>query len=342
MKKSIIALAVLATMAAQADNTTLYGSIRMGYDYSDKGALDVDGSTDSTSTFQDKGSRFGIKGSEDLGGGLSALYQYENRLGGGTAATNKLYVGLKGDFGQVTAGLQSLPADEMGEYSDPFNELTPRGHATITSSNNSVVYWTPDMGNGLRVGAAMVADGATPVDRDGDGAIDSVDSDNVVLGPNGWYNNSHNHIDAYDIAVLYANSGFVGGLGYQSTNIVGGTDDANTITASFGYGNDTFSVGVIADKYDFGGNNDPFGVRLSGAYNWDASNSIYAGFGMFDPDVAGTDEAKNASVGYEYKFSDRTKVWAEYRYTGGSSNFLDGGTLAGKTSEVSLGLRTDF
>jgi predicted porin len=73
MKKSTLALAVaaaLATSAAVAD-TTLYGSARVSIDYED-----IDNGT-STWDVRNNSSRLGVRGEEDLGGGLSAIYQYE-------------------------------------------------------------------------------------------------------------------------------------------------------------------------------------------------------------------------------------------------------------------------
>lgn len=79
MKKSLIALAVLAsaTAAAQAQNVTLYGTIDASYAQRENGAIDT--------TFQGNGdylgsSVLGIKGSEDLGKGLKASFQLEGDL----------------------------------------------------------------------------------------------------------------------------------------------------------------------------------------------------------------------------------------------------------------------
>jgi predicted porin len=78
MKKQVIALAVSAAFAAPvfAQNTvTLYGLIDEGFDYTNS----VGGK--SLSELQSgyaQGSRWGLKGTEDLGGGLKAVFQLEN------------------------------------------------------------------------------------------------------------------------------------------------------------------------------------------------------------------------------------------------------------------------
>ena len=83
MKKTVLALAVAAALAAplaaQAD-TVLYGSARVSVDYNDEkpglldkasGASDPDGYWDVINN----DSLLGVMGSEELGGGLSAVYQ---------------------------------------------------------------------------------------------------------------------------------------------------------------------------------------------------------------------------------------------------------------------------
>ena len=115
MKKQVIALAVSAAFAAPvfAQNTvTLYGLIDEGFDYTNS----VGGK--SLSELQSgyaQGSRWGLKGTEDLGGGLKAIFQLENgfnvnngKLGqGGLMFGRQAYVGLSNDtYGTVTVGRQ--------------------------------------------------------------------------------------------------------------------------------------------------------------------------------------------------------------------------------------------
>lgn len=70
------------------------------------------------------GSRFGFMGSEDLGNGTKAIFKLEAGFDvgngesshGGRLFGRQSYVGLKGDWGQLTLGRQNTPA---------FNFLTP-------------------------------------------------------------------------------------------------------------------------------------------------------------------------------------------------------------------------
>jgi predicted porin len=115
MKKQVIALAVSTAFAAPAfaqNTVTLYGLIDEGFDYTNN----VGGK--SLSELQSgyaQGSRWGLKGSEDLGGGLKAVFQLENgfnvnngKLGqGGLMFGRQAYVGLSNDnYGTVTVGRQ--------------------------------------------------------------------------------------------------------------------------------------------------------------------------------------------------------------------------------------------
>jgi len=119
MKKSVFALAALtamagttATLTAHAQSSvTVYGIIDTGLTYTSKV-----GATNSSRFSLDSGdmatSRIGFKGVEDLGGGLSAIFNLENGFNndtGGLGTANTLFdrksvVGLSGAFGTVTLG----------------------------------------------------------------------------------------------------------------------------------------------------------------------------------------------------------------------------------------------
>ncbi len=78
MKKSLIALSVLAAVAgtAQAQSSvTIYGIVDMALQHQNTG--DPAGSTLGLDSGIQSGSRLGFKGSEDLGGGLKANFQLE-------------------------------------------------------------------------------------------------------------------------------------------------------------------------------------------------------------------------------------------------------------------------
>ena len=81
MNKTLIAMAVAglmaAPMAAQAD-ATVYGKIHVSIDSGDTGGQDLAPDNASGLYWQSNSGRVGVKGSEDLGGGLSAIWQFES------------------------------------------------------------------------------------------------------------------------------------------------------------------------------------------------------------------------------------------------------------------------
>lgn len=108
MKKHLLALAVAAAaVPAFAQNVTVYGVIDTGIQSHDSGDDSVTRSVDGAIAT----SRFGFKGSEDLGGGLKAIFTLEARLNpsNGSTNTSNLFnrgalVGLSGGFGTIEIG----------------------------------------------------------------------------------------------------------------------------------------------------------------------------------------------------------------------------------------------
>lgn len=164
MKKSLLALAALAAIAGTASaqtNLTIYGLIDAGIDHQSGGST---GSVNKLSSGMQNGSRLGFKGTEDLGGGMSALFQLENgfatdtgaALQGGALFGRQAFVGLKGDTGAVTLGRQytAIYATLCGEI-DPFacgmagtagNLMSTGGtggSGNTARTNNSVKYASP-------------------------------------------------------------------------------------------------------------------------------------------------------------------------------------------------------
>lgn len=163
MKKSLIALAVLAASgAAMAQSSvTLYGIADVWV-----GNVSVDdGTTDTSTTKMISGgvstSRWGMKGSEDLGGGLKANFQFEQSVNvddGTTGAgfSRQAWVGLSGGFGDVRFGVNSTPFDDYaaGSHGVFDSDLAPMNLGAFPTtklanggkSPNSIKYVSPSMG----------------------------------------------------------------------------------------------------------------------------------------------------------------------------------------------------
>ena len=142
MKKSLIAFAVLGAFAASASaqsSVTIYGIVDAAATYATN-QNPAGGNKVSMEVGQLLTSRWGIKGSEDLGGGLKANFNLEGTLfndtgaagssfGGGNVSTGTAsnlfdrlsWVGLSGDFGAVLLGRNNTLGVESVGLADPLS-----------------------------------------------------------------------------------------------------------------------------------------------------------------------------------------------------------------------------
>jgi len=159
MKKSLIALAVLAASgAAMAQSSvTLYGiaDVWVGNLKASEVAANPAGMT----MLQSGGvstSRWGVRGSEDLGGGLKAIFTLEQGFSAddGTSAggfNRQAFVGLAGGFGQVTFGNTWTAMDDvMGVSNSGFDSGLSATQGVWISNviyaanpGNTIKYTTP-------------------------------------------------------------------------------------------------------------------------------------------------------------------------------------------------------
>ena len=153
MNKKIIALAVAAAlpMAAAQAAPTVYGIGQVEI-------VSVDDGTDKERGMVDQGTgRIGVKGSEDLGNGLSAVYNFEwgtdtadNQDVGGTDvptsttasvsvpgqvfSSRTSIIGFKGSYGEVTFGRQTSPYGRTNLDSFNASALEARGTSAQIAS----------------------------------------------------------------------------------------------------------------------------------------------------------------------------------------------------------------
>ncbi|MBT8132981.1 MAG: porin, partial [Gammaproteobacteria bacterium] len=160
MKKSILAIAVAATMAAPAAIAapTVYGNVHLSLNQADNDIPDAKNNLSVSSNT----SALGVKGSEDLGDGLKAIYKLEfgvtigpkpttdpdsDYLTGGESAVGALtgrdqFVGLKGGFGAIKFGTMSSNYKQMGGKVDPMYRTVLEGRGFM------------NMQSGLHAGAS--------------------------------------------------------------------------------------------------------------------------------------------------------------------------------------------
>src|SRR5438105_2978235 len=162
MKKSLLVLAILAAQAGLASaqsNVTLYGVVDLGIE---RTSLSPGASVLRLSSGIQSGSRWGLKGKEDLGGGLSAAFQLESGFDastgapgqGGRAFGRQAWVGLNGGFGSLKLGRQYTPIFGALDTIDPFGTGITGDGSGISAvfrgygvrMDNAVNYSTPSMG----------------------------------------------------------------------------------------------------------------------------------------------------------------------------------------------------
>lgn len=375
MKKSALALAVAAALvgfgsAAYAD-TTLYGSARVSVDYDDFDstyARAADGSLvrvvpgSAAWDVYNNSSRLGVRGEEDLGGGLSAIYQYEFGVdmteGGNLNSNRPKWVGLKGtSWGSITAGTQWTPYYNVIGIGDIFNSSkvfdneTYLGNTFGLRMDNSLIYSTPNW-SGFSAQVMLVMNGSCPPNDPATPAgLCSTSADNKLPG------NLNDGIDMWNIGVSYKNGPFFAGATYMALEGDGFNDfvtrptwDGDQWGLALGYNSGPFAVTFAYEDGDVNTLN--FGKTqnyyLTGQYTY-GNNVFRAAYGFSSPDdnrisvvSNGTpvtlvqDDANNWILGYQYNFSKRTRVWVEY-----IGNDIDS-NLAGDKQTVSIGTRHDF
>jgi len=188
-----VAAALLAVPASQAavDDAGMqytsaaegfYGSLRVGF-------TSTDAPSEDSASIDQISSRLGVRGTADLGGGLSASYRYEFSVRGDNGAqvvdgednddgignTRLQNIGLHGGFGSLLIGTQwALDYNYVWGTTDVMNFYSGN-HAYNANragrQSNAITYTSPDF-NGFSFGASAVVDkSAITVRKRGDELI---------------------------------------------------------------------------------------------------------------------------------------------------------------------------
>ncbi|MRX07901.1 porin [Pseudoduganella sp. FT25W] len=363
MKKSLIAIAVLAATSSAAfaqSNVTIYGILDAGIVSERGGAA---GTVSKVTSGAASASRIGFKGTEDLGGGLSAIFKLETgaKIDDGTLdATNTIfnreaYVGLSSKTaGTLTLGRQYTPYYEtLRDVGDPFamgyagtaKNLFPVA-SYMTRNSNAVVYKTPNL-NGF-TGAVSYSLGETPGDATAQRQIGgSLAYNNGPLNVAVAYNSKnndtatvkttgmgHNGLIAanYDFKVVKVFGAYSKDKGTGSAPI-NGAASATATTNAFGY---TFAQ--TADSADaLLGLTAPVG---------DTAGTVMASYiRKNDKEVANRD-ADQWAIGYSYALSKRTSTYVAYakiKNKNGAGYTVGNNTEAGTGDKAfNLGLKHSF
>jgi predicted porin len=353
MKKTLIALAVLATagVASAQSSVTLFGIVDATLAY---GHGSVSNKTQLTNSGYNS-SRLGFRGTEDLGGGMSASFWLEAGLvndDGQGAATNsnnqatgvgaavagrqgltfnrRSTVSLAGGWGELRLGRDYTPQFWNLTVFDPFgtngvgtNQILNSIITGVTAvrASNSIGYFLPGNLGGF-YGQAQYYLGENnsgpATDKDGNGA---------------------------GLRVGYANGPFNVALALSRTKYAAGDVQQNNIAGEWNFG-----VARLQAQYEWDKNDAIVGKGrgyLVGGLVPVGAGEIRAAYSRYKVDTAGTPTSKKLALGYVHNLSKRTALYvtvARVTNNGGAAQALNGSVTAvnGNSTGYDLGIRHSF
>ncbi len=344
MKKSLLALAVLGAFVGAASaqsSVTIFGVVDLSLAQIKNDGTEARKSMNNNAL---NSNRLGFRGTEDLGGGLSARFHLEGGMAndtgnpGGLTFLRRSTVGLAGGFGQFRMGREYTPSfwnttifDPQGTNGVGSSLNVARAFApTYVRSNNSIGYHLPAMGGVY--GEVMVAPGE---------------------GAAGKYTGGRLGFAAGPVNVAAA-------VGNTSMNVAGTLKSKIfNIAGSFKAGPATMMFQLNDDKTETAAGEDKESRILLGASITMGQGEIRGSWVRADRKnnlTGGTDEslddATQISVGYIYNLSPRTALYTQYASISnkGQANFsVAGGTAiaaaptpGGKSTGLEAGLRHSF
>ncbi|CAB3761614.1 porin [Burkholderia sp. MSh2] len=324
MKKSLLALVALGAFAGAAhaqSSVTLYGIIDEGLLFNNN----ADGKhLYSMASGVMQGSRFGLRGTEDLGGGLKAIFTLENgfdvnsgKLGqGGLMFGRQAYVGLSSNYGTVTLGRQyDSVVDFVGplEAGDQWGGYIAAHPGDLDNFNNAyrvnnAVKFTSQTYNGFSFGGLYSFGGQA-------GQF----SKNQVWSLGAGYNNG-----PLVLGVGYLNARTPNQFGGMFNNGSASASVSSPVYGTYANNANTYQVIGAGGAYTFGA------ATVGATY----SNTKFKGFSA-GPFVNQTATFNNAEVNFKYQLTPALILGAAYDYTQGSK--IDGNSAA-KYHQGSLGV----
>jgi predicted porin len=309
MKKVLslaIAAALVAPVAAMAD-ATIYGKVRQSLDI-------VSDERDETAEvdeiqINDRTSRFGVKGSEDLGNGLTGVYKIEYGVkistdsqshefkGDGSLSARNAFVGLAGGFGTFVIGRHDTPLKISTGSLDYFGDTIVDNNTDYTESfvdrraDGTIAYISPSLG-GFTAAVALVPG-------------ENSEADGIA--------------DAFSIAGMFSNSGIYASLAYEAGDqeidvlSAGGLGDLSQTRLGLGYDGGAFKIGFAYEimTVENPGDGDDLVDSASGMLN----AAIKAGPGFvalkafsYADDANEANDHTGAGIGYHYNMSKRTQL----------------------------------
>lgn len=334
MKKSKILLLAALPAAILAANVQaapeVYGKLNVSLQQETQDAGGTN--TQDNWKLESNASRFGIKGSADLGSsGLKGVYklEYGTAVDSGDAelTSRNSYVGVQGDFGTVIAGKFDSPTKEAQGKVDLFNDyLWADITSVITGENrpsNIMMYSAPKMGGvALNVAVMPGEQSGQAANEHNDGPADAVsasavyDTDSLYLaaavdsdvaeGTSAVQKNSIRLVGQFKVTSDIA----IGAILQSSENVNEGTDgqadqQGVIISASFTAGDNVFKLQAGASDTDIGAADDTQVRSWTGGIDHMLGKDakVYAYYTDWSSDAGGPQSDKTtAGIGFEQKF----------------------------------------
>jgi predicted porin len=352
MKKTLLALAVLGASAgvasAQQTNVTVYGIVDAGIQYKNDG--NPAGKTLSLESGMQNSSRLGFKGTEDLGGGLSAIFTLENgfnvddgTLGNGSRLFGRqAWVGLSGGFGSVKLGRQQTFLYYALSEDDPFH-INLAGNAQkvfgagqygtdpLSRSNNTISYSTTNIGG--FTGGASYSFG----EQAGNNSL------NRSVSAGGTYVNG-----PVNVQLVYQKSNTAPVIGQLatalgtgtatadvSTVLVGATYDFRVVKAHLGYANTKFNLTTTSAK-----DND---ILVGVTVPLTSADAVLASYIRNDVKELSAAKSNQFALGYTHALSARTDLYTSAAYLKNDSSIGVNAFAPGKNVRLfNVGVRHMF
>jgi len=375
MKKTLLAAALLAGFAGAASaqsSVTLYGVADVGYTYQQiKAPGGTSKSQFAMASGQQNGSRWGLKGVEDLGNGLKANFVYESGItlnsGSSSNFTRQSTFGLSSkSWGSVDLGRRTTPGTWAFSGIDPFGAAF--GTAALDASmgaqfmrlSNMIMYTSPNIsGFGAAIGyssqtglagrgvgiAKETAFSTTEKFRALSIGLRYANGPLLIAGMYDTYmppSNSTKTTAAkqwnlgatYDLKVVKISAAY----GQNIDGIVEGQSTINNAGLSGGDQNTgggvLFAQGARTSSWMLG-----LTAPVGGASSVFASVQQMIPGGNFKETIGSFSSATQttASLGYTYTMSKRTNLYAYYSYT---NNVLMVSQV--KANQLGVGIRHRF
>ncbi|WP_432258472.1 porin [Cupriavidus sp. TMH.W2] len=322
MKMKLFAAAVAALAAGGAyaqSSVTLYGVVDAGIEFQNNQPGGDHTVTRMTSGNQ-SGSRWGLRGVEDLGGGLKGVFVLESGFSvddGKMGQDSRLfgrqaYVGVSSQWGQLTLGRQQTPFYEFGLQFDPMAiaskySITSQDAAFASRADNSIKY--------VGTFGGLTANALYSFGSNTGGAA------SAFQGNAGEVPGSAKIGREYSLSLTYAGGPFAIGAVYDETNLgILATPDAKTRRAS------------VAGSYAFGP------AKAFAGYRWAKGYDVG---GVIPGVIAGNKNSSNLYwLGLGYQMTPAFSLTGAAYYQDFRGSGADPWTFVA-TADYALSKRTD-